>query len=132
MSKKFLCVLSGLAVGISAFLPYLTVSVLDSSVSVSLSESADGYILIGFAVIAIIFSLIGKYIPTIIMGMASIVFFFIANGNIASKLYTGDSVSRAIAKSLIHNGAGYYCLLIGSIALIIFGFIAYRGKKAQE
>ncbi len=131
MSKKNLCVISSLVIGISAFLPYLTVSFFGSTLSKSLLDGGDGYVVIVIAAIALICSFAKKYIPAVIMGVASIGLFFLENHNVASNLNTGDSMSSAIAKSMIQNSAGYYCLLIGSIALILFGVLAYKEKKAQ-
>lgn len=132
MSKKNLCVISSLVVGISAFLPYLSVSFLGSSLSKSLLDGGDGYIVIILAVIALICSFAEKYIPAVIMGVASLGLFFLENSNVASNLNTGDSMSSAIAKSMIQNSAGYYCLLIGSVALILFGILAYKEKRAEQ
>ena len=132
MSKKNLCVISSLVVGISAFLPYLSVSLFGSSLSKSLIDGGDGYIVIIIAAIALISSFSEKYIPTFIMGIASLGLFFLENNHVASNLNTVDSRTSAIAKSMLQNSAGYYCLLIGSIALIIFGVLAYKEKKAEQ
>ena len=132
MSKKNLCVISSLVVGISAFLPYLSVSFFGSSLSKSLLDGGDGYIVIIIAAIALICSFAEKYIPAVIMGVASLGLFFLENSNVASNLNTGDSMSSALAKSMIQNSAGYYCLLIGSVALILFGVLANKDKKAEQ
>ena len=132
MSKKNLCVFASLVVGISAFLPYLSVSFFGSSLSKSLIDGGDGYIVIVIAVIALICSFAEKYIPAIIMGVASLGLFFLENSNVSASLNTGNSTSTAIAKSMIQNNAGYYCLLIGSVALILFGILARKEKKAEQ
>lgn len=132
MSKKNLCIISSLVIGLSAFLPYFSISLFGASLSKSLLDGGDGYFVIAIAVIALICSFIEKYIPAVIMGVASLGLFFLENNSVSSALNTGDSTSSAIAKSMIQNSAGYYCLLIGSIALIIFGILAYSEKKAGQ
>ena len=130
MSKKNLCLLASVIVGISAFLPYISVSFLGSSLSKSLFDGGDGIIIIIIAVIALICSFSEKYIPVILMGAASLGLFFVENNSVTSSLSKVDQASAAIAKSMIQNGTGYYCLLIGSIALILFGILANNEKKA--
>lgn len=130
MSKKNLCLFASVLVGISAFLPYISVSFLGSSLSKSLFDGGDGIIIIIIAVIALICSFSEKYIPVILMGAASLCLFFVENNSVTLSLSKVDQASAAIAKSMIQNGAGYYCLLIGSIALILFGILANNEKKA--
>ncbi len=130
MSKKNLCLFASVLVGISAFLPYISVSFLGSSLSKSLFDGGDGIFIIIIAVIALICSLSEKYVPVIFMGAASFVLFFVENSSVTSSLSKVDRASAAIAKSMIQNGAGYYCLLIGSIALILFGYLTNNEKKA--
>lgn len=130
MSKKNLCLFASVLVGISAFLPYISVSFLGSSLSKSLFDGGDGIFIIIIAAIALICSLSEKYVPVILMGAASFVLFFVENSSVTSSLSKADRASAAIAKSMIQNGAGYYCLLIGSIALILFGYLANNEKKA--
>lgn len=132
MSKKNLCIISSLVIGISALLPYLSLTLLGASLSKSLLDGGDGYFVIAIAVVALFCSLKEKYIPAIIMGAASLGLFFLENNNVASNLKTGNSMSSAIARSMIQNSAGYYCLLAGSIALIVFGILAFREKHTEQ
>ncbi len=131
MTKKNLCIIASLVIGLSAFLPYLSVSFFGASMSKSLLDGGDGYIVIAIAVIALICCFTEKYIPAVIMGLASLGLFFVENNNITTSLNssTTDKTSAALVKSMIQNGAGYYCLLIGSVALILFAILAYKEKR---
>ena len=129
MTKKNLCIFASLAIGLSAFLPYISVSFLGSSMSKSLMDGGDGYFLIAIAVIAIICCSSEKYIPAVIMGLASFALFFVENNSITTSLKSADRTSAALVKSMIQNSAGYYCLLIGSVALILFAILAYKEKR---
>ena len=121
MYKKILCALSGIVVGISVFFPYMSASFLGTTLSISLMDTKNRavYIVIALAVIAVVFSLIGKYVLSALAGLVSLVFFFVVNSRITSS--TGSFAS--LAKSVLHHGPGYYMLLIGSIALIVFSLL---------
>lgn len=130
MSKKNLCIIASVVIAISAFLPFASVSFLGSKVSKSLIDGGDGYFVLAIALIALICSLNEKYIPTVISGAISLVLFIVENKSFTSSLEDDD-----LLRALIQNEAGYYMLLIGSIALMVFAFMANTEKskaKAEE
>ena len=127
LNKKYICIGASVLIAISAFLPYLTVSAFGYSASASLTNGADGYILLAIAAVGLIFSALEKYIPAIVAGIASLVLFFIENGHVAKSL----SGANSLARSYLHNGIGFYTLLIGSLVLIVFGFLAWNDRKKQ-
>ena len=86
ISKKTLCILASLMIGISVFFPYLQTSLFGASISKSLIEGGDGYIILIVAVIALISSSGEKYIPSLIFGVISLGFFLLENSNISSNL----------------------------------------------
>ena len=128
MKIKILCIIACLVIGVSAFLPYFSVSGLGITVSKSLKDGNDWIYIVIIAGAAFIFSILGKYLPVIFLGMASLGMFFIENNSITTNL--GKEID-ALARSLIQNSMGYYFLLAGSIALIIFAVLglAGMGKK---
>ena len=124
MKIKILCIIACLVIGVSAFLPYFSVSGLGITVSKSLKDGNDWIYIVIIAGAAFIFSILGKYLPVIFLGMASLGMFFIENNSITTNL--GKEID-ALARSLIQNNIGYYFLLVGSIALIIFAVLSLAG-----
>jgi len=114
-TKKILCIIASALIGLSGLLPYVTVSFLGTTISKSLLDGGDGYFLIGIAIIGIIFSVKGSKIATILAGAAALGIFFLENSTISKNLDTGNELAR----QMLRNGAGYYCLIIGAIALIV-------------
>lgn len=117
---KTLCIIACLVIGISAFLPYFSISGLGVTVSKSLKDGNSWIFVIIIASAALILSILGKYLPVVFLGMASFVLFFVENNSITTNL--GKEID-ALARVLIHNNLGYYCLLIGSISLIVFAVL---------
>ena len=124
MKIKILCIIACLVIGVSAFLPFFSVSGLGITVSKSLKDSNDWIYIIIIAAAALVFSIIGKYLPVVFLGMASLGLFFIENNSVTTNL--GKEID-ALARSLIQNNMGYYFLLAGSIALIIFAVLGLAG-----
>ncbi len=125
---KLLCICASLIIGISVVLPYFSVSGLGVTVSKSLMDGRDGIFVIIVAAIALIFSIFGKYAITVFLGMASFGLFFLENNTVTTNL--GKEID-ALARSMIQKNLGYYCLLIGSIALIVFSVIGLITKKSK-
>ncbi len=132
-SAKLLCILSAAIAGISTLLPYVSVPVLGATVSVKLIDSWEGVLVMGIVAFALLLALFGRYIFSLVGGFASLTVFIIENYNLPSGLDTGNQTVNQIARSTLTNDAGYYVLLAGSVALILFsawGMIGKaRGKK---
>ncbi len=128
MCLKILCVIASLIICVSAFLPYFSVSGLGVTVSKSLKDGNDWIFVVIISAAALIFSIIGKYLPVVFLGMASLVMFFIENNSVTTNL--GKEID-ALARSLIQNNMGYYCLLIGSITLIVFAVLGLAGTRKK-
>ena len=126
---KFLCVAACLIIAASVFLPYFSVSGFGVTVSKSLRDGNTWVILLIVSVAAMFFSVLGKYLPVFFLGAASLVLFFIANNSITTNM--GKEID-ALAKSFIQNSLGYYCLLTGSIALIVFAVLGLAGIKKKK
>ena len=125
---RILCVIACLIIGISAFLPYFSVSGFGVTVSKSLRDGNDWIFVVIIASAALIFSVAGKYLFAVFLGFASLALFFIENNSITTNL--GKEID-ALARSLIQNDLGYYFLLMGSIALITFSVLglAWAGQN---
>lgn len=128
-SWRALCILACLIIGASVFLPYFSVSGLGVTVSKSLMNGNDWIFVIIISAVALAFTIIGKYLPVVFLGMTSLVLFFVENNSITTNL--GKELD-ALARSLIQNSMGYYCLLIGSIALIVFAVLGLAGNKRNS
>ena len=128
ISKKALCIIACLIIGISNFFPFLQASFFGTTIAKSLADGGDGYIILVIAVIALIFSACGKYIPSIILGVISFGFFILENANVSSNLGEGSGYARA----MLQNGLGYYLLLIGSILLVVFSVMGLVDKKKEK
>ncbi len=125
---KILCIFACFIIGISVILPYFSVSGLGITVSKNLMDGRDGIFVIIIAAVALVFSILGKYAITIFLGMASFGLFFFENNTVTTNL--GKEID-ALARSMIQSNLGYYCLLIGSIALIVFSIFGLIMKKSK-
>ena len=117
---KVLCVIACLIIGISAFLPYFSMSGFGITVSKSLRDGNDWIFVVIIASAALIFSVLGRYLFVVFLGIASLALFFIENNSVTTNL--GKEID-ALARSLIQNDLGYYCLLVGSAVLIVFSIL---------
>ena len=124
ISWRIFCIFACLIIGVSIFLPYFSVSGLGVTVSKSLRDGNSWIYLLIISAVALVFSILGKFLPVFFLGIASIVLFFIENNSITTNL--GKEID-ALARALIQNSMGYYCLLIGSIALIVFAVLGLAG-----
>ena len=111
----------------SGFLPFIKISVLGSTITKNLAEGGDGYFILAIGIIALMCCLNEKYIATVISGVVSLALFAIESYDLTSKIE--DNV---IVQYLIQKGAGYYALLVGSIALIVFALLARNEKQQRE
>ena len=125
---KTLCISACLVIGVSAFLPYFSVSGFGLTVSKSLKDGNGWIFALIIAAAALVFSIWGKYLPVVFLGMGALALFFVENNSITTNL--GKEID-ALARSFIQNNAGYYCLLIGAIALIVFSVLGLAGKAQK-
>ena len=123
---RFLCIIACLLIGVSAFFPYFSVSGLGVTVSKSMRDGNNWIFLMIITAAALLFSAIGKYLPVFFLGVASLVLFIIENNSITTNL--GKEID-ALARSVIQKNIGYYFLLIGSIAMIIFAVLGLANSK---
>ena len=126
-NKNYMGILAGIAIAVSAFLPFVSVDMLGIKASVSLIDYKAGIIVLALAAIGIVFSVFGINIVVAIDGGLSTLLFLFENYAIGrevdSDLYTG------IAKALLDKGIGYYMLLAGSVILLLAGIFGIRNKK---
>ena len=126
-SWKALCVCACVAIGISAALPFFSVSGFGVTViSRMLMDGNEGIFVLVIAAVALVFSVLGMYAPTIFLGVGSLVLFFVENNSLKTNL--GRSVDTLV-RMIVQEQPGYYCLLIGSIALIAFSVL---GAACQQ
>ena len=78
------------------------------------------------AALALVLAILGKYLFVALLGLASLGMFFIEKNSVTTNL--GKEID-ALARSMITNDAGYYCLLIGSAALIVSAVLGLAGAR---
>ena len=78
---RILCIVACSIIAISVFLPYFSVSGLGVTVSKSLKDGNDWIYQLIIAACALLFSILGKFLP-LFLGVASLVFFFIEKNSI--------------------------------------------------
>lgn len=122
-------IIAGVILLLSAFLPFASISVFGSSMSVSLIDGGDGVIVIILALVGIVFSVLGKNIVVIVSGVISTLLFFVELAQMTSSYE--DEFMNELASSMIHKGIGFYFLLIGAVCLIIAGIVGIRQKNSN-
>ena len=125
---KILCIAVCVVIGLSVTLPYFSVSGLGLTVSKSLMDGDYGIFVLIVAGVALVLSVLGQYLFTALLGLVSLGLFFLQNGSVTTNL--GKQVD-ALARSMIQNGYGYYFLLVGSVALIVFSVLGLAAKKGK-
>ena len=123
---KALCICSCILIGVSAFLPYFSVSGLGVTVSKCMMDGNEGIFVLIIAAVALAFAFGSKFAPTVFLGMASLGMVFVENNSVTT--YLGREID-ALARALLQKGLGYYCLLAGAIALIFFSVLGLTTKK---
>ena len=91
-------------------------------------DSWEGIAALVIAAGALLFSALKKYLPAAFLGMAAFGLFFIENNSLTTTL--GKEVD-ALARTMISNDLGYYGLLAGSVALVVFAVIGLAGKAGR-
>ena len=125
---KILCVIACLVIGLSVTLPYFSVSGLGLTVSKSLMDGSYGIFVLIVAGAALVLSVLGQYLFTALLGLVSLGLFFLQNGSVTTNL--GKEIN-ALARSMIQNGYGFYFLVVGSVALIVFSVLGLAAKKGK-
>lgn len=128
ISWKLLCICACLVIGISVVLPYFSVSAFGLTVSKSMMDGGDGIFVLIIAAAALIFSVLGKFVPAVFLGIASFGMIFLENNSVTTNL--GKEMD-ALARSMLQKGLGYYFLLVGSIALVVFAVLGMASKKSK-
>jgi len=129
ISWKMLCVCACLVIGFSVVLPYFSVSGFGITLSKSLMDGGDGIYVLIIAAVALVLSLTGKFGPVVFLGIASFAVFFLEKNSVTTNM--GKEVD-ALAKSMLQKGLGYYGLLVGSIALIVFAVLGLMNHGSMK
>lgn len=127
MAVRILCAASCLLIGFSVLLPFFSVSVSGFTISRDLMEY-DGIWILIIAAAALVLSAIEKYLPAAVLGMVSFGMLFVEESRITTGL--GKEID-ALARDMIPHGAGYYFLLAGSAALILFSVLGLASQRQK-
>ena len=122
---KILCVAACLVIALSVTLPYFSVSGLGVTVSKSLMDGDYGIFVLIVAGVALVLSVLGQYVFTALLGLVSLGLFFLQNNSVTTNL---GKQADALARSFLQHGYGYYFLLAGSVALMVFSLLAQMVK----
>ena len=123
--------ISAVAVFLSAFVPYVSFSIMGSN-KFSVGFMDEGFnlqagIVLAIAFVAILSSLFGKNIPNIILGFLAFLLFW-GNQLEMNKIYA-EAMDANFAYGVIQKEAGYYLLLLGSIGLVLAGIVGIIQRK---
>ena len=122
ITKNNICKIACVLIAVSTFLPFVSLSIFGTNLSRSLMDGGDGPIFLAIAIIAYIFVMREKYIPSTILGLVSVGLFIFEKINLSSKIDTTDK----LAKSILRNDFGFYMLLVGSVALVVYSIFALK------
>lgn len=117
----------GLAAAIMCFVatlvPYVGANAYGISISRSLYENSviDAVVYTIFAVLGIVFSLLGLHIGDIVVGGLTFIL------NLIETIASSDSLQSA--KGLVHLSVGYYLLWVAALAWIVGGILWLLMKK---
>ena len=116
----------GVIYALGVFLPYVTVSFLGMSQSVSLIQGGGitWIIILLLGLGSALLSLMRKALPAGICGVIALFYAFIGFAGFKSKLGSMGSFEAKLTESLMSYSIGFYCLWIGSILVIAAGFYA--------
>ena len=124
---KLFCVLACGVIGLSVVVPFISASPVDVTISRNLMEGGHGTIVLMIAGVGLVSSLLGWFFLSALSGVAAFVMFFIEKGSVSDIL--GIREVDALIKLVTNNGAGYYLLLVGAIALVAFSIVGMILKK---
>ena len=117
-----LCLASSIACLVGLFMPYVSASLLGSSISKSLQELTNGEgdfpIFVAVAVVGIVLSLFKEFFGCVLDGIAFLVVHSIDT----------DEYWSGLSGSIASKGVGYYVMVGGAIFLIIFGITGFVEK----
>lgn len=126
-------IISGVIVMLGAFLPFISITVLGQKHSFGFMDETDntaGLLFVALAAISILLSVIGVNIFNIIAGLLSFAIFWSNHSSVIDEFNTAAWVQEASA--LLQRELGFYCLLVGSIGLIISGIIGMITRRNQK
>ena len=115
---------AGILVIISTMLPYVTVSFLGYSESISLlfgdgSGLRDGMFFIPLAIAVVVCTFLNQRLPALICGVIT---FLLCIFEIVS---TNATLADSGVSNLVKNGIGFYLIFIASLALAVLSVLAY-------
>ena len=121
----------GIVYALGAFLPYVTVSFLGASQSMSIKDGGGitwvVILVLGLAGAAVSFT--RKPIPVIGVGAASLAFALLGLSKFKSSFDSASTVTKKLVENMMSYGVGFYFLLIGPAVLIIAGIIMIVKKN---
>ena len=123
-----LAIIGGAMSIFGVFLPYISASALGVHIEKTFKELAveDYIIFVAIGVISIVFSLFKKFIGTVLSGIAYIVCYYIDTTEY------WETIRRESGGAFVTRGIGLYCMIGGSIIVLIFGIAGFVAKLQQK
>lgn len=109
---------------VSSFIPYISVSILGFTQSVSLIDGGDGFLFIAFAIAAIVAAALKKTRLTFAAGILSVCLCLFEMVNTSSEL--GEYAA------FVNKSIGYYLNLISAIALAVLGALFFFAARKRR
>lgn len=123
MTNKNLCIVSSILIAVSAFLPFCSVSVFGIVTGSDSLIDLNGYYILFFVAVSVISSVQADYYTNFIVGLAALFMLFTD--------YM-DTKKDVIVNAILHYEIGFYLLLAGSIALIVFSWLGLQEKGKNK
>ena len=117
--KNIIGICASAVYALGAFLPIATVTLFGMSESLSLIDhGSDGYIILGVAVVGLLTAFTNLNVALAIMGVIATFLGYIESTN-----FKGEYAA------LLSKGVGFYCLILGGIAMIVAAVMGIVQKK---
>ena len=131
---KIIAILSAIAVGVSVIVPFIQITVLGSTLSLSLADGDAWIEVVIIAGLGLVFAWLEKDIGTILCGVAGIgymVYKYLQIDKLAADSELSQ-IAAALVKQMAKLGFGFYLMLIGSIGLVIGGIVSSKSKFSVD
>ena len=114
-------VISAIVLCIGVFLPFARLSFLGIVAEYSFADlTEDAGIILALGILCLVFAILKKYIPALIIDAVNALFYFYDTSS-----YWSDT------SGLVVKGIGFYFLTLGLIAFLIFSIIGIINKKSD-
>ncbi len=128
LTFKIFVIVGEILCALGLFLPYIRVSFWGMEAEKSFKDlSSDYIILLIIAAIGVLFACCNKFQGSVLFGIVYAVVYFVDTNNYWEEIDGNQYVSALAIK-----GAGYYCIILGMIVLILFSIVALLNIRTDK